>query len=167
MLRYCAFWSVLVLFTASAAQKPEPVAPLPPAEAVSSFVAFPQDCNANPPMVFGGKLLAEMDRAAGMATRRFLLASPCGARDAVTIAINKVTFHAPARVKDLIVVTGRVVGAGAKSVTVRVTVEKEVEGKRELLVDGEFVFVAYKLGTDDKKGRAIPHGLTMPGEKDK
>jgi hypothetical protein len=43
-----------------------------PPIASTCFVVFPQDCNANFPMLFGGKVLAEMDRCAGIAVRRTL-----------------------------------------------------------------------------------------------
>lgn len=121
----------------------------------SGFVVFPQDCNANLPMCFGGKLLAEMDRCAGITTRRFLYKS--AAKDAVTVAINNVTFHKSAEVKDLVIVSGTVVKAGKKSVTVKVTVEKETREGRTLLVEGEFVFVAYDLATK----QAVEHGLEI------
>jgi acyl-CoA hydrolase len=122
----------------------------------TAFVVFPQDCNANPPMAFGGKLLSEMDRCAGITTRRFLYSSTV--RDAVTVAINHVRFHKAAEIKDLVVVTGTVVGAGEKSITVRVTVERELAAGRELLVEGEFIFCAYDLAAR----RAAPHGLVLP-----
>ncbi len=122
----------------------------------TSFVVFPQDCNANPPMLFGGKILAEMDRCAGVTTRRFLYASTV--HDAVTVAINDVKFHKPGEVKDLIVVTGTVVKVGEKSITVKVTVERELPDKRELLAEGEFVFVAY----DTAAKKSASHGLTLP-----
>lgn len=122
----------------------------------TSFVAFAADANANPPMVFGGKLLSEMDRCAGITVRRFLYSSPTGARDAVTVAVNNVRFARGAAVKDLIFVTGAVVKRSQKSITVAVKVEKETaDGKRELLVEGDFVFVAYDIASK----QAIPHGL--------
>jgi len=123
----------------------------------TSFVVFPADCNANPPMLFGGKLLAEMDRCAGITTRRLLYDSP-SARDAVTLAINSVTFHRPAEVKDLVLVSGTVTKVGAKTVTINVVAERELPGRRELLADGQFVFCAYDLA----QKKAVPHGLSLP-----
>ncbi len=136
----------------------------PPAGvSTSSFVVFPVDCNANPPMLFGGKILAEMDRIAGITTRRFLYESPTGAKDAVTIAINGIKFHRSAQVKDLVVVQGTVTKIGDKSVTVSVRVEREsLEDKlivRELLAEGEFVFVSVTIDPETKQSKSIPHGL--------
>jgi len=121
----------------------------------TSFVVFPQDCNANPPMLFGGKILSEMDRCAAITVRRLLYSSPVGAKDAVTIGINNVKFHKAGEVKDLIFVTGKIVKTGNTSIMVEVTVERELPDKREVLVTGEFVFVSFDLATK----KAIPHGI--------
>jgi len=123
----------------------------------TSFVVFPQDCNANPPMLFGGKIMAEMDRTAAITVRRFLYKSPLKVRDAVTVAVDKVAFLRSAKVKDLIVVHGEVVDTGAKSVTVAVTVSRDTAEGRETLVTGSFVFAAFDL----EKGVAVPHGMVL------
>ncbi len=72
-------------------------------------------------------------------------------------AINGVKFAKAAEVKDLVFVSGKVVKAGAKSVTIAVKVERETKDGRELLVEGEFVFVAYDLTAK----RAVEHGITL------
>lgn len=140
-----------------------PAVPATVAVSSSSFVVFAGDCNANPPMLFGGKLLAEMDRMAGITTRRFLYDSST-ARDAVTVAVNNVKFHRPAQVKDLLIVLGMVMATGEKSVTVGVRVEREtMEGGgviRELIAEGEFVYVAVTIDPETKKSKAVPHGLS-------
>lgn len=122
----------------------------------SAFVVFPQDCNANPPMVFGGKLLSEMDRCAGVAARRLLYASPTGAKDAVTVGINNVVFHKSAEIKDLVFVTGTIVRTGGKSITIKVIAEKETSEKRELLLSADFTFCAFDLNAK----KAIEHGIS-------
>lgn len=130
----------------------------------TSFVVYPGDCNANnPPACFGGKLLSEMDRTAGITVRRFLYASPNASTiQAATVAINNVKFHSAARVRDLLFVRGIVTATGEKSITVKVYVEREGPSTiRETIVEGEFVFCA--IGAD---GKSMPHGLAMPkGEK--
>lgn len=123
----------------------------------TSFVAYPQDANHNYPMIFGGKLLAEMDRCAGITTRRLLYNSPNNAKDAVTIAINNVKFHKSCEVKDLLFVTGKVIKLGEKSITIHVVVERETKDSRVLLTEAEYVFVSYDL----EKKIAIPHGIIL------
>lgn len=146
---------------------PEPRVPAPvPAPAPAgelnltfstAFVVFPADCNANPPMLFGGKLLAEMDRTAGIAARRLLFAAPV--KDAVTAGAS-VEFLKSGRVKDLVVVTATVVGLGEKSIRINVRAVRETAaGGGERLAEALFVFVAYDLTAD----KSVPHGLTMPG----
>lgn len=122
----------------------------------SSFVVVPADLNQYGTL-FGGKSLAEMDRAAGIAVRRFLADSKV-TRDAVTVAIDNVKFHRAAKQHELIVVSSQVTKVGTKSVTVLVKVEREFDKKRELLVEGVFTFVAY----DFKSRTAVAHGLTFP-----
>lgn len=123
----------------------------------TSFVVQPQDTNHNYPMLFGGKTLAEMDRCAGITTRRLLYNSPTGAKDAVTIAINYVKFIKRAEVKDLLFISGKVIKLGEKSITIKIKMERETKNGRELLSEAEYVFVAYNI--EEKK--AIPHGLIL------
>ena len=124
--------------------------------ASTSFVAFPADCNANPPMVFGGKLFSEMDRCAGIEARRFLYKSQM-AKDAATVGVTDLVFHKAARVKDLLTVRAVVTKAGTRSITMYVTITREVKGSDypELIVSGVFTYVAFDLKTE----KAIPHGL--------
>lgn len=123
----------------------------------TNFVVFPADTNANFPMLFGGKTLAEMDRCAAITTRRFLYDSPNKTYDYVTVGINDIKFHKAAEVKDLVFVSGEVTKAGEKSITVQVKVEREILNVRELLANGEFVFVSY----DTTTRKAIPHGIIL------
>lgn len=127
----------------------------------TNFVVFPKDTNYMPPMVFGGKMLSEMDIAAATAVRRLLYDSPTGAKDAVTVAVDKVVFHKGAEVKDLIILNADIIELGVKSVTIQVHGYREVasgsEHKMEHMCEGLFRFVAYDL----KKKVAIPHGLSF------
>lgn len=120
----------------------------------TSFVVFPQDCNANPPMLFGGKLLSEMDRLAGITARRALYNSPLGATDAVTLSIKDMTFHHPARVKDLLTLSSKLTSVGTKTLTIKIQVHKEADPPL-LIADATFIFCSFDLATS----QAIPHGL--------
>ena len=131
----------------------------------TSFVVFPADTNANPPMAFGGSLLAHMDRCAAITTRRFLYDSTVGAKDYVTVGLDKGIFHKGAKVKDLIYVTGTVIKAKSKIVVVKVIVEKEIsKDVRELLLEAEFTFCSVEITKDDQgndKVKAIEHKLSV------
>ncbi len=123
----------------------------------TSFVVFPVDCNANPPMLFGGKVLSEMDRCAAIAARRLLYGSPATG-DYVTVGVNNVKFIKSGQVKDLIYVKAEVVKLGEKSITINVVVERETKDlKRETLATAEYVFVAY----DVVNKKAVSHGLNL------
>lgn len=130
----------------------------------TSYVVFPEDCNANPPAAFGGKLFSSMDRCAGITVRRFLYNSPNdkAKSNAVTLCVNNLTYHAGAQVKDLLFVTGTVTKVGTATVTMQVIIEKETsDNKREKLVSGEFVFCTI----DPETKRSTPHGLILPVTK--
>lgn len=124
----------------------------------TSYVVFPEDCNANPPMAFGGKLFSSMDRCAGITVRRFLYSSLV-TNDAVTVSVNNLVYHKGAKVKDLLFVTGTITDVGRTSITMKVVIERELPDlKRELIVSGEFVFCAIDLETK----KAVPHGIVLP-----
>ncbi|MFA5105386.1 MAG: acyl-CoA thioesterase [Candidatus Micrarchaeia archaeon] len=93
--------------------------------------------------LFGGTLVAMMDKAAYLAaTRRTGL-------DCVTVHIDNINFSKPAKIGDVVIAEARVVGTGETSVKIAVSVKSERFGKSEMLIDKAlFVFVAV-----DKNGR--------------
>jgi len=126
----------------------------------TSFVVFPVDCNANPPMLFGGKILAEMDRCAAICARRALYESKVTS-DYVTVGINNVKFVKSGQVKDLIYVNSEIVKLGEKSITIKVLVQRENRDKsRDVLCEAEFVFVAYDVANK----KSVAHGLSITKE---
>lgn len=134
----------------------------------TNFFVFPQDTNYHPPMIFGGKMLSEMDICAAGTVRRTLYHSP-NTQDALTVGVDKVTFYKGAKIKDFIILTGTVVKLGIKSITVHVVATKEVPTFpngiieepptiiHERMAEGYYSFVAY-----DIKGEcAVPHELSL------
>lgn len=64
-----------------------------PATYSTSFTVFPGHENYNdPPSIFGGKMLAEMDNCGAMVCRRALYSTEM--TDAITVAVEKVSFFA-------------------------------------------------------------------------
>lgn len=109
-------------------------------------VVFPGQTNHHGTL-FGGALLAMMDKAAFVAaTRRTRCAL-------VTVASDRVEFHAPGRLGDIIEATAEVVKVGRTSldVTVSVTAEHLLSGERREVTSGTFTFVAV-----DDAGRPTP-----------
>lgn len=130
----------------------------------TSFSVFPQDTNYLYPMLFGGKLLSEMDIASAGAARRALYNSPVS--DVVTVAVKDVVFHVGAQVRDLVFLRAELVRCGRKSLEFRVTGEREhlLTGKRELICEGTFIFVTIQLDKEDpSRSKSIEHGLTLDG----
>jgi acyl-CoA hydrolase len=102
---------------------------------------FPTDTNPQGNL-FGGTLLAWMDKAAGFAAMRRSRST------VVTRAIENIEFQVPILQGDLVEVHALVVSVGRTSMRVRVDVRKEDPrtGSTELCVVGHFTLVA--MGPD-------------------
>lgn len=109
-------------------------------------MVFPEQAN-HYGTLFGGNALSLMGKAAFVAaTRR--------ARCAVVMATSdKVEFHEPVRVGELVELTARVERIGRTSMTVGVDVVAEtlISGKRRLAMRGSFEMVAV-----DDAGKPTP-----------
>lgn len=117
-----------------------------PAETCFVEMIFPEQAN-HYGTLFGGNALNLMGKAAFVAaTRR--------ARKAIVMARSeKIEFHIPVRVGDLVELTARVVRVGRSSMTVVVDVVSEalISGERQLAVQGSFEMVAV-----DQAGKPTP-----------
>lgn len=134
---------------------PPPAAEVPPSGIHPHyFYVYPADLN-HMNTLFGGKMLAEMDRCAGVVVRRFLHRRT-ERMDPVTVAVEQVTFHVPVKQKDLVTIEGAIKEVGKKSIKVKLEVWREAPGVRELAADGTFVFVTVDVNTR----KAVEHGMT-------
>lgn len=77
---------------------------------------LPRDTNPHG-TIFGGVILAYIDQAGAVVAHQH------GAARVVTVAMDKVVFHAPVYVGDLVSFYGELVRIGRTSITVKVTVE--------------------------------------------
>ncbi|WP_200910398.1 acyl-CoA thioesterase [Sphingomonas sp. Leaf28] len=121
-------------------------------------MVFPGDANHHGTL-FGGVALAHMDKVA------FLAASRHGRAAFVTASSEKIDFAAPARIGDMVEVTGCVVRVGRKSLDVEVELiaEAPVSGERRLCTRGRFTLVA--VGSEDPlppMGEMVPHDAVQP-----
>lgn len=106
-------------------------------EARSLQIVFPGDTN-HLGTLFGGTLMAWMDRAAFLAgTRR-------ARGTVVTRKVDELEFRVPIRSGDFVELIGTVEGTGRTSMSVLVEVWREdpQNGSRELCTTGRFVMVA-------------------------
>jgi acyl-CoA thioesterase YciA len=107
---------------------------------------MPRDTNAWG-TIFGGVILSYIDQAAAVIAHEY------GCPRVVTAAMDKVEFHQPVHVGDVVSFFGRVVGTGRTSLTVKVIVEAErqlLECEKVLVTEAVVTFVRV-----DEHGRPI------------
>ncbi|HTR76880.1 MAG TPA: acyl-CoA thioesterase [Gemmatimonadaceae bacterium] len=111
----------------------------------TSELMMPQDAN-NLGHVFGGVILAMMDKCSAIAAFRHCRAS------VVTASIDRVDFREPIHLGDLVVMKASVnfVGRSSMEVGVRVEAEELMTGRRRHTNSGYLTFVAV-----DAEGRPI------------
>lgn len=117
---------------------------LPSSEPAIRVVMMPRDTNAEG-TIFGGVILSLIDQAAYVeavrqAHRRF-----------VTVAMDKIVFHEPVFVGDVLSLYAQAIKVGRTSMTIKVSVSARRRLEPEQMVsvtEAEVVFVA--LGEDDK-----------------
>jgi acyl-CoA thioesterase YciA len=108
---------------------------------------LPRDTNPHG-TIFGGIILSYIDQAAAVAAKRVTR------RKVVTVAMREVVFHEPVYVGDLVSFYADVVRVGRTSISTKVWVEVEREGRPGEVVpvtDAEVIFVAV-----DDQGRPVP-----------
>jgi acyl-CoA hydrolase len=121
--------------------------------ATHSFTVFPQDLNYAGSL-FGGKVMAEMDIAGVKVVRRALYGTD--ADGCVTASVDRIDFHKPAFLGDLVIMTSEIKSLGKSSIQVRITVVREShKGEIEEICAANFTFVAIK----DKK--PFKHNLSF------
>ncbi len=90
----------------------------PTREPAIRVLMMPRDTNAHG-TIFGGVILSRIDQAGAVAAVRR------GCRKVVTVAMDKVEFHQPVHVGDLVSLYAETIRVGRTSLTVRVEVEAE------------------------------------------
>jgi acyl-CoA thioesterase YciA len=103
-------------------------------------IMMPRDTN---PLgsIFGGVILSHIDQAGAIGARREVNLAGGGLPFLVTVALNRVEFHKPVLVGDVVRFLTRAVRIGRTSITMHVSVEAE-RGKEVLQVtEAEVVYV--------------------------
>jgi acyl-CoA thioesterase YciA len=98
--------------------------------------------------IFGGIILSQIDMAGAIEARR-----SCGPHNFVTVAMDKVVFHKPVFVGDIVSFYTETLRIGRTSVATKVIVEatRAEDEKRVKVTEAEVVFVAV-----GKNWRPIP-----------
>ena len=97
--------------------------------------------------IFGGVILSYIDQAAFVESRRH------GLHCWVTASIDRVDFHAPVHVGDVVTLLTRTVRTGTSSVQVEVRVEAERSPTAQVVRVTEAIMTMVSVGDD---GRPIP-----------
>jgi acyl-CoA thioesterase YciA len=99
---------------------------------------LPRDTNRHG-TVFGGVILSHIDLAGAVEARR-----SCGFYNFVTVAMDKVVFHKPVFVGDVVSLYAETLRIGRTSVTTKVVVEATRAESQEVVrvTEAEVVFVA-------------------------
>lgn len=142
----------------------------------TTWTIMPSDTNYMSPLVFGGAFFSHLDLCAAQTVSRFLYPSDCAA--AVTHKAS-VTFMKPCYCGDIVFLRGEITGTGKKSISCRVTAQRERRylqllahqdpewrASKDLVASADFVFVAVQsVESVHKKPDLLPygyHGLTFP-----
>ena len=100
---------------------------------------LPRDTNKHG-TIFGGIILSHIDLAAAIEAR-----NSCGPHNFVTVAMDKVVFHKPVFVGDVVSFYTDVVRVGRTSITMHVSVETDRDGRPIRLTEDAGTIVARVL----------------------
>ncbi|HEX4590979.1 MAG TPA: hotdog domain-containing protein [Gemmataceae bacterium] len=113
-------------------------------------VMMPRDANPQG-TIFGGVILSLIDMAAYVGAKRLVLMAGGRVPMLVTVAINRVEFHQPVFVGDVVRCLVRLVRFGRTSVTVLVTVEAERGTATHKVTEAEVVYVGVDPTSPDRR----------------
>jgi uncharacterized protein (TIGR00369 family) len=115
-------------------------------EVITCEIVLPTNTNSHGTM-FGGDVLALMDKTAAIAALRFCR------QPVVTASTERIDFRTPIRLGDIIEARARVIHTGRTSLIVRIDIwdERPLTGERELCTSGYYSFVSV-----DEQGKPQP-----------
>lgn len=114
---------------------------------------MPRDTNPHG-TIFGGVILSYLDQAGAIGARREVLRRGGPLPFLVTVAMNRVEFHQPVHVGDVVRFLTRLVRIGRTSITMHVHVEAERGHALIPVTEAEVVYVG--IDRDDAARRPVP-----------
>jgi acyl-CoA thioesterase YciA len=114
---------------------------------------MPRDTNPHG-TIFGGVLLSHIDQAGAVGAQREVCQSDWPEQPLVTVAMNKVEFHQPVQVGDVVSFLTEVQRIGRTSISMHVTVESDRNGQSVKLTEADVTYVAVQL--IDGERRPVP-----------
>ncbi len=117
-------------------------------------VMMPRDTNPHG-TIFGGVILSYLDQAAAIGARREVVRAGGAPPFLVTVAMNRVEFHLPVLVGDVVRFLTRVIRIGCTSITMHVSVEVE-RGQQVLQVtEAEVVCVGIDPSSPERRPKPL------------
>jgi acyl-CoA thioesterase YciA len=129
-------------------------------------VMMPKDANPLPPVwvqppgttqvlpflsIFGGVILSYIDQAGAIGARRAVQRAGGQLPFLVTVALNKVEFHRPVLVGDVVRFLTRLVRIGRTSITMHVAVEVDRGTETLQVTEAEVVYVGVDTSTAERR----------------
>ena len=116
-------------------------------------VMMPRDTNPHG-TIFGGVLLSHIDQAGAIGAGHHVRRAGWPDQLIVTVAMDRVEFHQPVLVGDVVSFYTRVVRVGRTSITMHVTVKTDRNGDPVQLTEAEVTYVAVE--SDQQGRRPVP-----------
>lgn len=110
---------------------------------------MPRDTNVHG-TIFGGVILSYIDQAGAVGAHHEVRRAGWRDRPMVLVAMNKVEFHRPVFVGDVVSLWTRLVRVGRTSITVHIDVESERQGETVHLTEAEATYVAVELSNGQR-----------------
>jgi acyl-CoA thioesterase YciA len=130
-------------------------------------VMMPRDANPIPTVlpgaaearlystIFGGVILSYIDQAGAIGARREVIRAGGPPPFLVTVAMNRVEFHQPVLVGDVVSLRTRLVRFGRTSITVHVNVEAERGQELLQVTEAEVVYVGIDPASPERRPKPL------------
>ena len=127
----------------------------------TKVVMMPRDTNPHG-TIFGGVLLSYIDQAGVIGAAHEIRRAGWPEQLMVTVAMNRVEFHQPVFVGDVVSFWTQLVNVGRTSITMHVVVEADRDGHVVNLTEAEVTYVAVRA-IDGQRTPAPIRGESAPG----
>jgi acyl-CoA thioesterase YciA len=117
-------------------------------------VMMPRDTNAVG-TIFGGVLLSYIDQAGAVGALHEVRQAGWPQATLVTVAMNRIEFHQPVLVGDVVSFWTRVLKIGTTSITMHVSVQTERGGQTLDVTQAEVVYVSVDAAGPTRRPRPI------------
>jgi acyl-CoA thioesterase YciA len=113
-------------------------------------VMMPRDTNPHG-TIFGGVILSYLDQAGAIGARHEVVRAGGSLPLLVTVAMNRVEFHQPVLVGDVVRFLTQLVRIGQTSITMQVRVEAERGDQVLQVTEAEIVYVGIDRNSPDRR----------------